>query len=210
MAELAGADWRVEARPTYTTRSTPTASGKRALEVEGERTLVRLGTAKSPEEHALKTVSDSYGLVQNAEVYSLLTAVAMRPEALMVLNNGRSLVAEAVAGADFNVRPGVLGVVRRLARARWSHGLGAVHFTVELVALVCLNGATRTTQETTASVRHTSNAADRVARLAHTLERRASEQAEWLTTARRLAETDARRVLGPLTTRAASSSARID
>lgn len=208
-AELAGATWRVEARETFTTRSRPDANGKRALRVADERTLVRLprpGFEATDPEYALKTVSDSYGVVQNEEPLALLSQVGVTPDSMAVLDDGRSLYAQAVV-TDLQVRAGDTGRVREFLTAMWSHGLGAVKFGRTRVGIVCTNTYGHARGELQVSIRHSKGASAAVARLARSLETSASEAREWAETAKRLAETDARKVLGTMAVRESRSSA---
>lgn len=185
-AKAARADFTVEARDTFTLRSTPDADGKRALRVPGARTLVRV----SPET-ALANVSDSYGVVQNAEVLAMLDTSALRPDSLAVLDGGRRLYAQAV-DRDDEVRADATGKVRTFRTIFWGHdGLSAILGGRTRVGIVCTNtyGHAKASLADVVRIVHRSGASRAVANAVNAAEREAEDHAAWLTAARRMAET---------------------
>ena len=182
-----GLDWTVSARPLYTTRTHPDANGKRAIPVPMAQALVR-----DTDEAVVGYQSDTRALVQNGQVRACLDASRLAPDSCAVLDGGSRLYAQALENVD-EVRAGDTGKVATFLTFFWGHGAetGAVVPGRTKVGIVCTNtyGHARASVEGFERIAHRASAKGKLAALARQLEQEAAEQADWLATARRLAET---------------------
>lgn len=186
-AKAARADFTVEKRPTFTVASQANANGKRALRVPGSETVVRT-SENGHEETPLAVVTESYGLVQNREVLTLLEAVGFVPDSLAVLEGGSRLYAQSVL-CDDQVRDGDTGKVRTFRTAMWSQGVGAILTGETMTGIVCINTYAKAKRDLDIKIVHRKNASARVEEAAEKIAREVAERSVWLDTARRMAET---------------------
>lgn len=180
----ARADFEVEERLALM----PSQTGGKTVEMPGFKSLARKGDHVHPDS-PLSIVTDTYGTVQNLRMIALMKATGLTPDSVAVLDDGRRLYAQALAGDDEQVRAGPTGVVRTFHTLMWGFTTGvAIRWGKTRWGIVCANTYAKAGRDLDSRIVHSKNADARVvAEIARTEAEVKADQA-WLDTARRMAE----------------------
>ena len=159
--EIANANFEVQKFPLMAVM--PGETEPQAVPVPGKVAMVRTDTG-----HALGVAGENYGIVQNLEAFAAASVLAedrvFDIRSVQVVNGGSRVRISGLIGAStidqLGRGPDVLAHFGVFEAAH--DGVHSVTGSLETIRLVCLNGMTARTKETSFKVRHTSRSQDRV------------------------------------------------